>query len=137
MKDASAEVTIATSDACPLCGRCESIDRLLFSCNLLQPLWDQLTSLHQDRPYMQPSPCLARCFDKQNTINCDHRNPVEYMFRAGVARHSWVKNKTTVSLQDRLYRPWKAPIQQIVRCAWRGHPMKRVHYVSRQQSSVR
>ena len=42
--------SIATSDACPLCGQCESIDHLLFTCRRLRPLWDQLSSLQDVRP---------------------------------------------------------------------------------------
>lgn len=38
--------SIATSDAYPFCGVRESIDRLLFQCCHLQPLWDELQSLY-------------------------------------------------------------------------------------------
>lgn len=44
------ERTALPSKHCPLCGQCESINHMLFDCDLLRPLWEQLTSLQAERP---------------------------------------------------------------------------------------
>uniref|UniRef100_A0A8I6XN89 Reverse transcriptase zinc-binding domain-containing protein n=1 Tax=Hordeum vulgare subsp. vulgare TaxID=112509 RepID=A0A8I6XN89_HORVV len=40
---------IALSDNCPFCSGAESTNHLLFSCQHLQPLWDELNCLTPDR----------------------------------------------------------------------------------------
>lgn len=83
--------SIATSDQCPLCDGRESIDHLLFQCQLLHPLWDELKSLH---------------FGSHQSLldiwNADRANKVRSTIIIALLWNIWKRRNTKVFRNDTL-----------------------------------